>query len=259
MLIDSHCHLEFPDFADDFNDVMERAYEAGIKAMLSISTSIEDFASVIKIAGKAPNIFASVGLHPGNTSTEKIVPYTSIIALCKGSKVIGIGETGLDYHYENHDKGLQKQSFIEHIKAAQDTGLPLIVHTRDASHDTLIIMEEALKHKPYKAVIHCFTESVEFAKSALALGFYISFSGIVTFKNAIALQAVAKIVPIERMLIETDAPYLAPTPHRSKRNEPSYVVHTAKFLADLKDVDYKDFCAITTNNFYQLFTKACSK
>lgn len=256
MLVDSHCHLEFPDFTTDFDQVLKRASDASVSVMLSISTSISDFASVIKIAGRAPNIFASVGVHPENVTREGVIPHTSIAALCAGDKVIGIGETGLDYHYENHDKALQKQSFIEHIKAAQITGLPLIIHTRDAGTDTLSIMEDALKNKPYKAVIHCFTESMEFAQKALSLGFYISFSGIVTFKNATSLQEIAKFVPLKRILVETDAPYLAPTPHRGKRNEPAYVAHTAKFLSDLKGVSYEDFCAITTDNFYKLFAKA---
>lgn len=256
MLVDSHCHLEFPDFKDDFDQTLKRASDALVAKMLTISTSISDFASVIKVAGRSPNIFASVGVHPENVVKEGVVNSSGIIALCANAKVVGIGETGLDYHYDNHDKNLQKLSFIEHIKAAQATGLPLIIHTRDAGEDTIAIMESALKEKPYTAVIHCFTETLEFAKSALALGFYISFSGIVTFKNALTLQEVAKFVPLHRILVETDAPYLAPTPYRGKRNEPAYVADTAKFLADLKDVKYEDFCDITTNNFYQLFTKA---
>jgi TatD DNase family protein len=255
MLVDSHCHLEFPDFKDDFDQILKKASDANVAKMLTISTSISDFASVIKVAGKSPHIFASVGLHPENVVSEPIMESASIVALCAGEKVIGIGETGLDYHYDNHDKRLQKLSFIEHIKAAQATGLPLIIHTRDAGDDTIGIMAE-FKDKPYNAVIHCFTETLEFAKAALNLGFYISFSGIVTFKNAVAIQEVAKFVPVERILVETDAPFLAPTPYRGKRNEPSYVVDTAKFIADLKNVEYKDFCDITTSNFYKLFTKA---
>lgn len=258
MLIDSHCHLEFPDFTNDFDQVLKRASSAGVGTMLTISTSISDFASIMKIAGRAPNIFASVGVHPENAASEGAISHASIIALCASDKVIGIGETGLDYHYPNHDKALQKQVFIEHIKAAQHTGLPLIIHTRDAGNDTLEIMSTALREKPYKAVIHCFTENMEFAKAALSLGFYISFSGIVTFKNATSLQEIAKFVPLERILVETDAPYLAPTPYRGKRNEPAFVADTAKFIADLKGVNYEDFCAITTNNFYQLFVKAKS-
>ncbi len=256
MLVDSHCHLEFPDFKDDFDQTLKRASDALVTKMLTIATSISDFASVIKVAGKSSNIFASIGVHPENVVQEGVVDSSYIVALCASAKVIGIGETGLDYHYDNHDKDLQILSFIEHIKAAQATGLPLIIHTRDAGDDTLSIMADALKDRPYKAVIHCFTETLEFAKAALALGFYISFSGIVTFKNALTIQEIAKFVPIDRILVETDAPYLAPTPYRGKRNEPSYVASTAKFLADLKNVKYEDFCDITTDNFYQLFTKA---
>jgi TatD DNase family protein len=256
MLIDSHCHLEFTQFTEDFDSVLKRARDVGISKMLSISTSIHDFASVVKIAAKSEDILISVGIHPEGVNDHGVVDNSHIIALCSSSKVVGIGETGLDYHYPDHNKELQKQNFIQHIKAAQFANLPVIVHTRDAGDDTLAIMSAMLKEKPYNAVIHCFTESMEFAKAALDLGFYISFSGIVTFKNALSLQEVAKFVPLSRMLVETDAPYLAPTPYRGKRNEPAFVSETAKFLADLKSVNYQDFCDITTSNFYKLFAKA---
>lgn len=256
MLIDSHCHLEFPDFKGDFEEVLNRAASSDVGLMLTISTSITDFKSVLKVASKSDKIFASVGIHPDHTITEPLCTAEQIAALCAHPKVIAIGETGLDYHYDNHDKALQHESFKAHIKAAQMTGLPLIVHTRDAEEDTVKILEEMLAIAPFKVVIHCFTGSPWLAERCLELGFYISFSGIVTFKNAVSLQDVAQFVPVERMLVETDAPYLAPVPFRGKRNEPSFVEHTARFVADLKNVPFKEFCDTVEDNFFNVFSKA---
>jgi TatD DNase family protein len=259
MLIDSHCHLEFPDFKGDFKEVIDRAASSDVGLMLTISTSISDFQSVIRVASYAPNLYASVGIHPDNTLTEPQLSGAQIASLCAHEKVIGIGETGLDYHYENHDKQLQEKMFKAHIEAAQKTGLPVIVHTRDAEKDTVRILKEMLDKAPFKAVIHCFTGSRWLAEECLKLGFYISFSGIVTFKNAKSLQEVAEFVPVERILVETDAPYLAPVPFRGKRNEPSFVSHTAQFVADLKGITFKSFCDTVEDNFFKTFDKASAR
>ena len=256
MLIDSHCHLHFANFKDDIELVLARAKQADIKAMLCVATSLEEFASVVKATTLGDNVYASTGVHPCNVDSTKIVQANQIAALCAHPKVIAIGETGLDYYHPNFDQSAQIKSLIEHIKASQITGLPLIIHTRNAGRETLDVLKQQLNIKHYSAVIHCFTESADFAAEALDMGFYLSFSGIVTFKNATDLQDIAKSVPLEKILVETDAPYLAPNPYRGKRNEPSYTRETARFIADLRGVKYDDFCKITTNNFYNLFTKA---
>ena len=258
MLIDTHCHLEFEDFKSDLSQVIARAKDNGVAKLVTISTHISEFYKLAKIAALSPDIYASIGVHPDNVVSEGLYTSEMIKAACASKKVIGIGETGLDFYRSDDSKNLQIESFIEHIKAAQDTKLPLIVHTREAEDETLQILSNMMSLKSFHAVIHCFTGSLDFAHKCLDIGCYISFSGIVTFKNAISLQEVAKSVPIERMLIETDAPFLAPTPMRGKRNEPSFVAHTAQFLADLKNVPYQEFCDITSSNFFDLFGKASS-
>lgn len=255
MLIDSHCHLDFPDFEQDFDGVLDRAREAGVVRFISISTKLSGFNKLIKIAAKADDIYCSLGVHPCSVHTEGVVKLEHLVSLSHGRKVVAFGETGLDYYHNPETKELQKESFLNHIKASQETGLPLIVHTRDAEDDTYEILKSALAEKQFPCILHCFTGTMEFAQKCLELGCTISFSGIVTFKNATSLQEIAKIIPIERLLVETDAPYLAPTPMRGKRNEPAFVKYTAQFIADLKGVPYNDFCATLAKNFNELFKK----
>ncbi len=256
MLIDSHCHLEFDDFKDDFDLVLQRASSSGIEKMLTIGTKLSTLHKAIKIAGNHNNVFASVGVHPSHVHEEGIVTSDKLIALCQHPKIIGIGETGLDYHYMRSSKEDQIKSFIEHIKAAQETGLPIIVHTRDADEDTVAIIKEQSDIKKFKFLIHCFTSSEWLATECLKIGGYISTSGIITFKNATDIQNTIKKVDINKLLIETDSPYLAPVPHRGKRNEPAFVKHIAEFVAELKGLSYDEVASNTTKNFYTLFDKA---
>lgn len=255
MLVDSHCHLNFPDFKEDLDGVIQRAREAGVRVMQTICTEMEEFDEVHSIAQKYDGVYCSVGVHPNDSAHVKITSAEELIAKTSYPKVIGIGETGLDYHYERSDRETQKRSFIEHIKAARQTGLPLIVHTRDADQDTMEILQNEMEKGAFKGLIHCFTSSKELADKAIELGLYISVSGIVTFKNAGAIRDALKDVPIDRLLVETDAPYLAPMPHRGKRNEPSFTIHTNKMLAEIKSIDEQKCAAITTHNFFQLFDK----
>ncbi len=255
MLIDSHCHLEFKDFQDDFDSVMKKASDNGVEKMVTIGTKISTFHNSLKIAASNKNIYCSLGVHPSHVHEEGVIDWQKIVALCSHPKIIGIGETGLDYYYMRSEKEDQITSFKNHIKAAQETGLPLIVHTRDADQDTVAILKEQLEIKPFKILIHCFTSSNWLAIECLKIGAYISTSGIVTFKNAKDIQDTIKEVPLDRLLIETDSPYLAPVPFRGKRNEPAFVKHVAEFVADLKDVPFKEIATATTNNFYNLFDK----
>lgn len=256
MLIDSHCHLEFDDFSNDFPLVLERAKSSGVEIMVSIGTSISGYNKIIKRIAPYNNIFCSIGVHPNEVEHEGVFSAQALKTLCNNNKVIALGETGLDYYRGSDFKTQQAESFINHIAAARDLDLPVIVHTRDAEEDTLSILKQELQRSPFKAVIHCFTGSYDFAMKCIDCGFFISFSGIVTFKNAKEIQKVAANIPIERLLIETDAPYLAPSPMRGKRNEPAFVAHTAKFISDLRNISFQDFCTVTTGNFFQLFSKA---
>ncbi|MBN9542916.1 MAG: TatD family hydrolase [Alphaproteobacteria bacterium] len=256
MIVDSHCHLNYKDFQEDFDLVLQRAKQNGVSYMQTISTYISEFPEVLAIAEKYDNIFCSVGLHPCHVMDEAPPSADKIIQLTNHPKVIGIGETGLDYYHKPFDEDLQKMSFQNHIIAAQETGIPLIIHSRDADNDTIEILEEHLKIKDFKFLIHCFTGSKPFAERVLEIGGYISFSGIITFKNAIDLQNIAKFVPLSRILIETDAPYLAPVPFRGKRNEPAYTLHVAEFLSTLKDINLDEVKQTTTQNFRELFNKA---
>lgn len=256
-LVDSHCHLDFNNFKSDFDQVILHAKKAGVIAMQTISTKLSDFHKLIKITSNIPEVFCSLGIHPLEVNNELAASAEQLIALAATPKVIGIGETGLDYHYDTKSKDLQIRSFVEHIKASQKTGLPIIVHTRSAEDDTLEIFTDQLKKAPFKAVLHCFTGTEKFAIDCLKLDFYISFAGIVTFKNALDLKHIAqKVVPMDKMLIETDAPYLAPLPHRGKRNEPAFIEHTAKFIADLRNIPYAELANVTSENFFRLFNKA---
>lgn len=253
MLVDSHCHLNFPDFKDDINGVIARAKAAGVNIMQTICTEMAEFDDVYSIAENNEGVFCSVGVHPNDSGKQEIVLAQELIGKTSYKKVIGIGETGLDYHYEYSDRGLQKQSFIEHIKAAQATGLPLIVHTRDADEDTMQIINDEISKRSFKFLIHCFTSGKQLADVMVKLGGYISVSGIITFKNAQSIRDALADVPLDRILIETDSPFLAPIPHRGKRNEPSYVTQVNKALAMLKNISEEECAEITTANFFRLF------
>ena len=251
MLIDSHCHLNFPDLVNRLPEVLANMAAADVRQALAISVSRDTFAEVLALAEAHHNIYATVGVHPDQQDTAEFTT-AELVAHARHPKVVGIGETGLDYHWCQGDLDWQYRRFITHIEAAKQSGLPLIVHTRDAGADTLRLLRE---HHAHAGVIHCFTEDTAFAKAALDLGFYISFSGIVTFKNATAIQAACQYVPQERLLVETDAPYLAPVPKRGKTNEPAYVRHTAEFVAQLRGEPFEDIAAASTDNFYRLFNK----
>ena len=254
--VDSHCHLDFPDYAGQVDQVMARATEAGVGACLSIGTELKRFAGVKAVAEKFPNIWCSVGVHPHEAQAELLDDEAALIREAAHPKVVGIGETGLDYYYEHSPREPQQRNFRSHIAAARHTGLPLIVHTRDADDDTIDILHDEMGKGAFTGLIHCFTGTQRLADAALELGLYISVSGIATFKNSAALRDVIKTVPLERLLVETDAPYLSPVPHRGKTNEPAFVVHTAKMLAELKGVSEEELAAATTGNFFRLFSKA---
>lgn len=255
-LVDSHCHLDFPEFEKDISDVLKRADENGVKFMQTICTRISEFPKILAVSEKHKNIWCSVGIHPHNVETEPEVSAAQIIEITKNPKVIGIGETGLDYFYEHSPRELQKKSFRAHIEAARETGIPLIIHTREAEEETAKILEEETIKGKFPALLHCFTSSRNLAEKAIDLGMYISISGIVTFKKAKELHETVKWLPIENMLVETDAPYLAPEPHRGKRNEPGFTRHTAEFIANLKGISYEELALRTTENFFKLFSKA---
>jgi TatD DNase family protein len=256
MLVDSHCHLDFPDFADELDAVVARAEAAGIGRMVTISTRVRRHAQVLAIAERFPNVTCSVGTHPHHAHEELDITADDLIARAQHTKVVAIGEAGLDYHYDNSPREAQAQGFRTHIAAARATRLPLVIHSRQADDDTARILEEESGKGPFPAVLHCFTGGPELARRALALGHFISFTGIVTFKNSADLRAIAKDVPADRFLIETDAPYLAPIPYRGKRNEPAYVAEVAKVLAEVRGVTVDEIARQTTENFFKLFSKA---
>ena len=256
MLIDSHCHLNYKGLVEDQDAVIARARSAGITGMLNISTCASEWDAVIGTAARHPDIWATIGIHPHEADSHPDVDTEKLVGAAGHAKVIGIGETGLDYYYDYSDRERQKSSFRSHIAASRETGLPLIIHTRDAEEDTAHILTEEMEQGAYSGVIHCFTASADFAEKALALGLYISLSGIVTFKNARDLQATAAEIPEDRLLVETDAPFLAPVPHRGKTCEPAYVADTLRFLADLRGVTPERLQATTSANFMRLFGKA---
>jgi TatD DNase family protein len=253
MLVDSHCHLEFPDFAPDRADMLARARAAGVGHMLTICTRVRRFAEIRAVAAAKDDVSCSLGTHPHHSAEEGDVTTDELIELAGDPKVVGIGETGLDYFYDTSPRDVQQRQFRAHLQACKATGLPVIVHTRDAEDDTLRLLAE---EGGTNGVLHCFSSSRAMAERALAMGLYISFSGIVTFKKSVELQEIAQIVPLDRMLVETDAPYLAPTPMRGKRNEPAFVAHTARFVAELKNVDPAELARHTTENFFRLFSRA---
>jgi len=256
MLVDHHCHLDFPDFAADLDGVVARAAAAGVGMLVSISTHIRRFEGLLAIAERYPQVLCSVGTHPHHAHEELDVPVAEIVRLARHPKVVAIGEAGLDYFYDKSPRSAQAQGFLNHIAAAQATGLPLVIHAREADADVAAILEKEMAAKPFPAVLHCFTGGAELARRALAIGLYISFSGILTFKKSDDLRAVAASVPLDRLLVETDAPYLAPGKYRGKRNEPAYVVETARELARVKGVSEAEIARATTENFSRLYTKA---
>jgi TatD DNase family protein len=256
MLVDSHCHLNYKGLIEDQVEVIARARAAGVGTMLNISTRASEWDAVIATAERDPQIWATVGIHPHEADAHPDIDTERLIAAAEHPKVIGIGETGLDYYYDHSDRDRQKASFRSHIAASRETGLPLIVHTRDAEEDTADILGEEMGKGAFTGIIHCFTASADFAAKALALGLHISLSGIVTFKNAKDLQETAKIIPEDRLLVETDAPFLAPVPHRGRTCEPAYVVDTAAFVARLRGISTEQLVEHTSHNFFTLFTKA---
>ena len=256
MLVDSHCHLEYEGLVETQDDVLDRARGKGVSAFLNISTKQAEWDQVVATANAKRDVWASVGIHPHHADDHTDLTREALLAATQNAKVIGLGETGLDYFYEHSDRAAQQALFRLHIDVSRETGLPLIIHTRDAEDDTLTILTEEMGKGAFPALIHCFTASAEFGEAVLALGLSISLSGIVTFKNAKDLQAFAKTVPQDRLLVETDSPFLAPVPHRGKTCEPGFVRDTAAFVADLRGENADDLARYTTDNFYRLFAKA---
>ena len=256
MLVDSHCHLDFKDFENEVDQVIERAGAVGVGLMVTICTQLAAFDQVLALAERYDNVLCSVGIHPHEADKEPDVDADRLIDLAGHPKVVGIGETGLDYFYEHSPREAQKRNFLAHIYAARETHLPLIVHTRDAEEDTADILTREMGEGAFTGVLHCFTSSAALARTALDLGLYISLSGIVTFKNATDLHDTAKRIPLDRLLVETDAPYLAPVPQRGKRNEPAFVAHTAAHIAELRGLTAGALAQATTDNFFRLFNKA---
>jgi len=255
MLIDSHCHLDFPDFTAELDAVVARARDAGIARMVTISTRVARQPELVAIAERFPDIYASVGTHPHYAHEEAGVTATDLVARTRHPKVVAIGEAGLDYHYDRSPRPAQERGFRTHIAAARETALPLVIHSREADADTARILEEETGQGAFPAVLHCFTGGPDLARRAIALGLFISFTGILTFKNSTALRAIAAELPADRILVETDAPYLAPGAFRGKRNEPAYVVETAKVLAQTRGVSFDEIARTTSENFFRLFGK----
>jgi len=255
MLVDSHCHLDFPDFADELDAVVARAQAAGIARLVTISTRVKRHDEVLAIAERFPDVYCSVGTHPHHAHEELDIGVDDLVARTRHPKVVAIGEAGLDYHYDFSPRAAQEQGFRAHIAAARSTGLPLVIHAREADDDVARILEEETGKGAFPAVLHCYTGGPNLAQRAIALGLSISFTGILTFKKSDELRAIAKSLPADRILVETDAPYLAPGRHRGKRNEPSYVVETAAVLAQTRGVSTEAIARQTTDNFFRLFSK----
>ncbi len=256
MLVDSHCHLDFPDFEPERDAVIERANKAGIGHMVTICTRVKKFDQIKAVAEAYDTVTCSVGTHPHNADEEREITAEELVELSDDPKVVAIGEAGLDYHYDNAPRDAQAEGLKRHIKAARITGLPLVIHARSADEDMASILEEAhATDGAFPMVLHCFSSGLDLAKRGVALGAYVSFSGILTFKTAQELRDIAARVPEERLLVETDAPYLAPVPFRGKRNEPAFVTHTANVLADVRDLEPARLADLTTNNFQRLFKK----
>ncbi|HEY0851236.1 MAG TPA: TatD family hydrolase [Bradyrhizobium sp.] len=255
MLVDSHCHLDFKDFAEDLDAIVARAEAAGVGRIVTISTRVRRQADLLAIAERFPNVYCSIGTHPHEADEEEGIPASELIERTKHPKVVALGEAGLDYFYQYGSREAQERGFRTHIAAARVTGLPLVIHTREADEDCGRILEEEMSKGPFKAVLHCYTGGRELAMKAIALGLSISFTGILTFKKSDALRALAAELPADRIMVETDAPYLAPGKHRGKRNEPSFVVEVARVLAEARGVSFEEISRQTTENFFRLFSK----
>jgi TatD DNase family protein len=255
MVIDSHCHLDFPDFESEIDDIVARARAAGVGRMITISTRVRQFEKIRTLVERFDDVYGSIGTHCLHAHEEDDVPLETIVKIAEHPKVVAIGEAGLDYHYGYSPRDIQARGFRKHIAAARETGLPLVIHARQADEDIAAILEEEMGKGAFSAVLHCFSSGADLARRGLALGFYVSFSGILTFKTAEEIRDVARFVPHDRLLVETDAPYLAPTPFRGKRNEPAYVVNTAKVLAETVGVGESEIADITTANTFRLFSK----
>ena len=256
MLVDSHCHLDFPDFATELDAVVERARAAGVGRIVTISTRVKQHAAVLAIAERYASVYCSVGTHPHHAHEELDITVEHLVALTCAAKVVAIGEAGLDYHYTYSSRDAQEQGFRTHVAAARQTGLPLVIHSRDADEDMARILAEEMGRGAFVAVLHCFTGSRELARRAIDLGLFISFTGIVTFKKSDELRLIAASLPRDRFLVETDAPYLAPVPYRGKPNEPAFVTATAAAVATLKGVEPQHLDEVTSANFFRLFGKA---
>lgn len=255
-IVDSHCHLDFPDFDGEREAIIARAAEAGVARMVTICTRLRNEPAVRAIAEAHAPVFYAAGTHPMSAADEPLATVEELVSLARHPKFVGIGESGLDYHYTADSAEIQKRSLQIHIEAAQETGLPLIIHARAADEDMARILSEGMKQKTYSCVMHCFSSSAELARAALDLGFYLSMSGIAAFPKSQELRDIFAAAPLDRILVETDSPYLAPPPYRGKRNEPAYTAHTARVGADVFGLDYPDFAAATTANFDRLFWKA---
>lgn len=255
MLVDTHCHLDFADFAEERDAVVQRALDAGVKRMVTISTRVKKFPEILALAEQYESVYCSVGTHPNNAHEELDITADDLVRLAEHPKVVAIGEAGLDYHYDYAPPAAQQQGFRAHIEAARRTQLPLVIHARSADADMAAILEEETAKGAFPFILHCFSSSCELAEKGIELGGYVSFSGILTFKNSANIRDIAAIVPHDRLLVETDAPYLAPMPYRGKRNEPSFVQHTAAVLAETIGVSEADIRRMTTENTFRLFTK----
>jgi TatD DNase family protein len=258
-LIDSHCHLNYEGLVERQDEVLDNARQRGVHGFLNISTRQSEWADIINVAERNADVWASVGVHPHEADAHPDLGAAALVEGTEHPRVIAIGECGIDYYYDNSDRAAQRERFEAHVDAAGEIGLPLIVHTRDAEEDTAEILTRAVKQKGVRGVLHCFTGSAELAKTALDLGFLISLSGIVTFKNAQDLQHTARKLPLDRMLVETDSPFLAPVPHRGKKCEPAFVADTASFVAELRREDREALGEATTANFFRLFSKAAGE
>ena len=255
MLVDSHCHLDFPDFKDELDGVVARARDAGVGRIVTISTRVRRLPDLLAIARRFPDVFCSVGTHPHHAHEELDIGAADLVAKTADPRVVAIGEAGLDYHYDNSPRDAQEQGFRAHIAAARETGLPLVIHARDADDDIAAILREETGKGAFPAVLHCFTGGRDLAFTGIDLGLYVSFTGILTFKKSDDLRAIAAALPADRILVETDAPYLAPGKYRGKRCEPAYVTETAKVLAEVRGVGTDEIARQTTENFFRLFQK----
>lgn len=255
LIVDSHCHLDYDGLADNLPAVLARAEAAGVGLMLSISSRVRNFQRILAIAEAHENVFCTVGTHPHNAHEELDITVSEIVGLALHDKVVGIGEAGLDYHYDLSPRDAQMQGFRNHIEAARETGLPLVIHSRMAEDDTARVLEEEMARGAFKAVLHCFTSQQWLAEKGVELGFCVSFSGILTYKNAEDLRVTAKVLPEDSLLVETDAPFLSPVPHRGKSNEPAFVAHTLEALASVRGATRQHMAAVTSTNFFRLFDK----